>query len=190
MLNINFTPDWDNLKVLSRNRMPSRSYYIPGDANNTEAKSRWDIRSDRFMLLNGMWNFNYYTSVADVPDDFVTADLGGKEEKVPSVWQAQGYEKWHYTNINYPYPVDPPHVPNHNPCGIYKRKFTVPESFKGMKVNLSFLGVSAAYHVYINAKLVGYNQVSHMTGEFDVTDYLCDGENEICVIVYKWCDGS
>ncbi|MBO5037384.1 MAG: DUF4981 domain-containing protein [Clostridia bacterium] len=190
MLNINFTPDWDNLKVLSRNRMPSRSYYIPGDANNTEAKSRWDIRSDRFMLLNGMWNFNYYTSVADVPDDFVTADLGGKEEKVPSVWQAQGYEKWHYTNINYPYPVDPPHVPNHNPCGIYKRKFTVPASFKGMKVNLSFLGVSAAYHVYINAKLVGYNQVSHMTGEFDVTDYLCDGENEICVIVYKWCDGS
>ncbi len=189
MLNINSIPDWNNLQVLSKNRMQSRTYFIPGETN-AFARSRSEIESDGFILLNGMWSFKYYTSVADVPEDFVTAELGGKEEKVPSVWQALGYEKWHYTNVNYPIPVMPPQVPNHNPCGVYKRKFTVPASFKDKQVNLSFLGVSSAYHVYINGKLVGYNQVSHMTGEFDVTNFLCDGENEICCIVYKWCDGS
>lgn len=190
MLNVNFAPDWDNLKILSKNRMPSRTYFIPGEVNTAIAGSRYDIKSDRFVLLNGMWMFKYYRSVADVPDNFVTADIGGKEEKVPSTWQTQGYEIWHYSNVNYTIPVMPPHVPTHNPCGVYKRSFVLPESFKDMKVNLSFLGVSSAYHVYINGKLVGYNQVSHMTGEFDVTEFVKEGENEICVIVYKWCDGT
>jgi len=190
MLNINNTPDWCNLKVLSRNRQPSRSYFIPGEYKDIGPRSRSEINPDNILLLNGLWKFRYFTSVADVPDDFVTADIGGKEETVPSVWQAQGYEKWHYTNANMPIPVDPPNVPNHNPCGIYKRQFEIPSSFKGKNVFLSFLGVASSYHVYINGQLVGYNQVSHMTGEFDVTGYLKDGLNDICVIVYKWCDGT
>ena len=190
MLNINCAQDWSNLRILSRNRQPSRTYFIPGECENLKAKARSEIDQKNILLLNGMWLFKYYKSVADVPEDFVTADLGGKEETVPSVWQAQGYERWHYTNVNMPIPVDPPNVPNHNPCGIYKRQFEVPASFEGKNIFLSFLGVASAYHVYINGKLVGYNQVSHMTGEFDITGYLRDGKNDICVIVYKWCDGT
>ena len=192
--NVNGKPDWQNLAVLSRNRLKSRTYFIPYEnldaCRKATVSARSEIRSERFMLLNGMWDFNYYRSIADVPEDFVTADLGGKPEKVPSVWQAQGYEIWHYVNVVEPIPVTPPTVPNHNPVGIYKRKFSVPSTFAGMNVKLSFLGVASAYHVYINGENVGYNQVSHMTGEFDITEYLNGGENEICVIVYKWCDGT
>ena len=194
MFNSEIRPDWQDIKIISRNRLPSRAYFIPyGDLKTcmeSKTEARENIKSDRFMLLNGMWDFKYYRSVVDVPYDFVTADLGGKEEYVPSVWQAQGYEKWHYTNVNIPIPVLPPLVPTHNPVGIYKRKFTVPDSFKGMNVKISFLGVVSAFHVYINGELVGYDQVSHMTGEFDITDKLVDGENDICVIVYKWCNGT
>ena len=190
MLNINSAPDWDNLKILSKNRIPSRTYFIPGETESVKAVPREKLNGKNILLLSGTWEFKYFNSVADVPEDFVTAPLAGKQEKVPSVWQAQGYEKWHYTNVNYPIPVDPPHVPNHNPCGIYKRRFTLPQSFDGKEIFLSFLGVASSYHVYINGVLAGYNQVSHMTGEFNITDLIKDGENDICVIVYKWCDGT
>ncbi len=190
MLNINAAPDWDNLKILSRNREDSRTYFIPGQTANIKAAARSEIDQNKIILLNGMWEFRYFRSVADVPDDFVTGTLGGKEEHVPSVWQAQGYEKWHYSNVNYPIPLDPPHVPNHNPCGVYKRKFVLPKSFYDKEIFISFLGVASAYHVYINGSLAGYDQVSHMTGEFDITRFVKEGENEICVIVYKWCDGT
>ena len=169
MLNINAAPDWDNLKILSRNREDSRTYFIPGQTANIKAAARSEIDQNNIILLNGMWEFRYFRSVADVPDDFVTGTLGGKEEHVPSVWQAQGYEKWHYSNVNYPIPLDPPHVPNHNPCGVYKRKFVLPKSFYDKEIFISFLGVASAYHVYINGTLAGYDQVSHMTGEFDIT---------------------
>ncbi len=194
MFNSAICPDWQDIKVISKNRLASRSYFIPYESlescEASKVEARENIKSKRFMLLNGMWDFKYYRSVVDVPHDFVTADLGGKEEYVPSVWQAQGYEKWHYANVQMPIPVIPPNVPTHNPVGIYKRKFTVPESFKGMNVKISFLGVVSSFHVYINGELIGYDQVSHMTGEFDITDKLFDGENDICVIVYKWCNGT
>ena len=194
MFNSERLPDWQDIKIISKNRLPSRSYFIPygslEECLSSKVCPRAEIKSDRFMLLNGMWDFKYYRSVVDVPEDFVTADLGGKEEYVPSVWQAQGYEKWHYANVQLPIPVLPPMVSQHNPVGIYKRKFNVPASFKGMNVKISFLGVVSAFHVYINGQLVGYDQVSHMTGEFDITDKLIEGENDICVIVYKWCNGT
>lgn len=194
MFNSEMCPDWQDIKTISRNRLPSRSYFIPYESAavcaNDRTEARSGIKSKRFMLLNGMWDFKYYRSAVDVPEDFVTTDLGGKQEYVPSVWQAQGYEIWHYSNVNYPIPVLPPNVPTHNPVGIYKRRFTLPEGFKGMNVRISFLGVASAFHLYINSALVGYDQVSHMTGEFDITSFLRDGENEITVIVYKWCNGT
>lgn len=186
--------DWQNINIISKNRCLSRSYFIPYESLEKCLKSkispRVDIDSDRFMLLNGIWNFKYFKSVFDVPEDFVTSDIGGDEEIVPSVWQTQGHELWQYTNTEYPIPVLPPIVPTHNPVGIYKRKFILPEAFKGMNVKISFLGVASAFHVYINGNLAGYDQVSHMTGEFDITNLLAEGENSICVIVYKWCTGT
>lgn len=194
MLNVNALPDWQNLSVLSKNRLPSRSYFIPyeGEAECLSAPffcDRREITSKRFMLLNGLWNFSYFRSVAFLPENFF--DLDGKEEEVPSVWQAQGYEDWQYVNIDYPFPVNPPEIPNHNPVGVYGRKFTVPAEFKGKTVKINFLGVASSFHVYVNRKEVGYGQVSHSTNEYDITEYLnFEGENELCVVVYKWCEGS
>ena len=192
MLNVNAKPDWQNINVLSKNRLPSRSYFIPYQSMEVCAgaaiESRFDINSDRFLLLSGMWEFSYFPSVAELPEDFL--NIKGKLEYVPSTWQAQGYEKWHYSNVNYTIPVMPPMVPNHNPVGVYKRTFELPESFKNNIIKISFLGVSSSYHLYINKKEVGYSQVSHMTSEFDITPYIVSGANEIVVVVYKWCDGT
>lgn len=194
MLNVNASPDWQNLSVLSKNRLPSRSYFIPYESEDKCLSApffcdRKDINSKRFMLLNGMWNFSYFRSILFLPDNFF--DLEGKKEPVPSVWQSQGYEKWQYVNIDYPFPVNPPEIPNHNPVGIYSRKFTVPEDFKDKIIKINFLGVASAFHLYVNRKEVGYGQVSHSTNEYDITEYLnFDGENELCVVVYKWCEGN
>ncbi|MDF2686704.1 MAG: hypothetical protein K0S55_1886, partial [Clostridia bacterium] len=193
MLNVNAKPDWQNVNILSKNRLSSRSYFIPFQSvkacENDEIGSRFNIKSDRFLLLNGMWEFSYFQSVTELPENFLT-NLKGKLEYVPSTWQAQGYEKWHYSNVNYTIPVMPPFVPNHNPVGVYKRTFELPETFKDKIVKISFLGVSSSYHLYINGKEVGYSQVSHMTSEFNITPYITSGINEITVVVYKWCDGT
>lgn len=193
MLNVNKTPDWQNLSVLSKNRIPSRAYFIPY-ANEEECLAapffcdRKEITSDRFLLLNGEWRFSYFRSVAFLPDDIFS--LEGDAVNVPSVWQTTGYEDWNYVNIDYPFPLDPPGVPNHNPVGVYSRRFTLPESFSNKTVTVNFLGVATAFHLYVNRKEVGYGQVSRSTNEFDITPYLTCGENEITVVVYKWCDGS
>ena len=193
MLNVNKTPDWQNLSVLSVNRVPSRAYFIPYKSEEECLAApffcdRKEIKSDRFLLLNGDWHFSYFRSVAFLPENIF--DLEGKEIPVPSVWQTQGCEDWNYVNIDYPFPLNPPEVPNHNPVGIYSRKFTLPKSFDGKTVTVNFLGVASAFHLFINRKKVGYGQVSRSTNEFDITPYLVDGENEITVEVYKWCDGN
>lgn len=193
--NFNSVPDWQNINVISRNRCPSRSYFIPFGSENECRRAdivcdRSELCSGRFLLLSGDWEFKYYRSIAEVPEDFVSGDLNGDTVTVPSVWQAGGYEPWHYTNVDYPIPLNPPCVPNHNPCGVYKRSFVLPESFSGLRVRISFLGVASSFHFFVNGQFAGYDQVSHMTGEFDISDLITPGQNEICVIVYKWCDGT
>ena len=103
----------------------------------------------------------------------------------------RGYDVPNYTNVNYPYPVDPPHVPDENPCALYTRTFTLDEAILRLKdIILTFEGVDSCFYVWINGSFVGYSQVSHMTSEFDITKLVREGENEISVLVIKWCDGS
>ena len=109
------------------------------------------------------------------------------------MWQMHGHGKPAYTNVTFPFPVDPPHVPNENPTGCYRRRFTVPAEWDGgSRRVLRFEGVDSAYHVWVNGKLVGYAQGSRNASEFDVTDALQpgDGEQTLAVRVYQWCDGT
>ena len=101
-----------------------------------------------------------------------------------------GYDQHQYTNTRYPFPVDPPYVPHANPCGAYIRTFSYQREERAPKAYLNFEGVDSCFYVWLNGRYVGYSQVSHATSEFDVTDYLRDGENKIAVLVLKWCDGS
>ena len=102
----------------------------------------------------------------------------------------QGYGRPNYTNVNYPYPVDPPHVPDDNPTGLYRRRFYLPETWAGRQVVLVFEGVDSAYYVWVNGQMAGYSQVPHLPAEFDITPLLQPGENQVAVEVFQWSDGS
>ena len=149
--------------------------------------------SDRMQLLNGTWKFQYFDSIYDMKDAFYEDGYSVEsfdEIAVPSVWQMAGYDTHQYTNIRYPFPFDPPYVPQDIPCGAYVHTFDYARDDAAPKAYLNFEGVDSCFYVWLNGTYVGYSQVSHMTSEFDVTDVLREGENRISVLVMKWCDGS
>ncbi|MBW3092128.1 beta-galactosidase [Bifidobacterium sp. 82T10] len=109
---------------------------------------------------------------------------------VPSVWQNHGFDGHEYTNVNYPYPLDPPYVPQDDPCGVYIHEFEHTPNPDAPRTFLNFEGVDSCFYVWLNGRFIGYSQVSHSTSEFDVTDALDNGMNILAVLVLKWCDGS
>lgn len=182
---------WENPEILHVNCEKPHAYFIPYENEN---KARKGIRgtSKYFNSLNGLWKFKYLNSVYDVEDDFYRIDYNADNWDnlpVPSNWQLHGYGKPNYTNKNYPYPCDPPFVPNENPTGLYIRDFFV-NDIADRKNYLVFEGVSSCFYVWLNGEYVGYSQVSHMTSEFDISKYLKSGRNRLAVMVLKWCDGS
>lgn len=183
---------YENLSVLHENTMPARAYYIPASKRMDNLVEHRE-ESDRMQLLNGTWKFQYFNSIYDIQDSFFEKNYDTEnfdEIQVPSVWQMAGYDTHQYTNIRYPYPFDPPYVPQDIPCGAYVHNFEYSRDEKASKAFLNFEGVDSCFYVWINGSYIGYSQVSHMTSEFDVTDVLQDGTNTVAVLVMKWCDGS
>ena len=183
---------YENLNVLHENTMPARAYYIPASKRMDNLVEHRE-ESDRMQLLNGTWKFQYYNSIYDIQESFFEKDYYTEkfdEIQVPSVWQMKGYDTHQYTNIRYPFPFDPPYVPQDIPCGAYAHTFVYHKDENAPKAFFNFEGVDSCFYVWINGSYVGYSQVSHMTSEFDITDLLQDGENTIAVLVMKWCDGS
>lgn len=183
---------YEDLSVLHENTMPARAYYVPASKRmDNLVKHREE--SDRMQLLNGTWKFQYYNSIYDIQESFFEKDYDTEnfdEIQVPSVWQMAGYDTHQYTNIRYPFPFDPPYVPQDIPCGAYAHTFDYHKDENAPKAFLNFEGVDSCFYVWVNGSYVGYSQVSHMTSEFDITDLLQDGKNTIAVLVMKWCDGS
>lgn len=183
---------YENLSVLHENTMPARAYYIPA-SRRMDNLVEYREESDRMQLLNGTWKFQYFNSIYDIQDSFFEKNYDTEnfdEIQVPSVWQMAGYDTHQYTNIRYPFPFDPPYVPQDIPCGAYVHTFEYSRDEKAPKSFLNFEGVDSCFYVWINGSYIGYSQVSHMTSEFDVTDVLQDGTNTVAVLVMKWCDGS
>ena len=183
---------YENLSVLHENTMPARAYYIPASRRMDNLVEHRE-ESDRMQLLNGTWKFQYFNSIYDIQDSFFEKNYDTEnfdEIQVPSVWQMAGYDTHQYTNIRYPFPFDPPYVPQDIPCGTYVHTFEYSRDEKAPKSFLNFEGVDSCFYVWINGSYIGYSQVSHMTSEFDVTDVLQDGTNTVAVLVMKWCDGS
>ena len=162
---------YENPFKTSENRCVPRSYYIPSGVS-------------KYTLLNGVWNFKYFEREIDVPDIIDNWDT----IPVPSCWQTEGYDIVNYTNQEYPFPVDMPYVPDDNPCGVYNRQFNI-ENLWG-KIYFVLEGVSSCAFLYINGRYVGFTQGSHLQAEFDITDYVVEGSNDITVKVLKWCCGS
>lgn len=183
---------FENPKILHVGTMEKRAYYVPYPPEDVN-KSSDRTKSGRLHLLNGEWDFLYLKSVYNITDEFYLPgyDRAGFDKiPVPSVGQNHGYDRHQYTNIKYPFPYDPPHVPVDNPCGVYVREFYADTSWNGMRKYINFEGVDSCFYLWINGKFTGYSQVSHSTSEFDITDYVHEGVNTIAVLVLKWCDGS
>lgn len=162
---------YENPRITSENRCAPRSYYIP--AGKSE-----------YHLLSGDWRFAFYSRDIDVPEEIHHWDT----IPVPFCWQLHGYEHPNYSNLNYPYPCDPPYVPDDNPCGIYEREFELAD--KWGRVYFVFEGVSSCAYLYVNGRYVGFTQGSHLQAEFDITEYVHTGMNTIRAKVLKWCCGS
>lgn len=183
---------YEDLKIMHENTMPSRAYYMPASHDmGPLVEDRFS--SDRVICMNGTWEFQYFNSIYDLQEKFYEQGYDCSrftQVEVPGVWQNYGYDSHQYTNVRYPIPLDPPYVPQENPCGAYVRKFYYEIPEEAPRAYLNFEGVDSCFYVWVNGKYVGYSQVSHATSEFDVTEVLKNGENTLAVLVLKWCDGT
>ena len=202
--------DWENPAVFNINMEDPHASLIsfPDELSALESIK---IKSPNYKSLDGIWKFNWVKTPDQRPywffkDDYDTRDW--KDIEVPSNWQMKGYDVAVYANITYPfwtykdvfnsrgsnssnYKKVPPAIPHDwNPVGSYKRNFKVPADWKNKEIFLHFGAVSSAFYVWINEKLVGYNEDSKLPAEFNITNYLKSGKNFISVEVYRWSDGS
>lgn len=166
---------------------PPRTYYVPFSENQEISMKHGIIdreKSDRFFSLNGSWLIREHACAEEV-------DIAEEMEStilVPSCVQMHGYDRIQYINCRYPFPFDPPHVPQENPTYHYRRTFTIEDLSE--RYYLVFEGVDSAFYVYVNGEKAGYGQISHAINEFDITSYLHQGENTLDVVVLKWSASS
>ncbi|MDL4843223.1 glycoside hydrolase family 2 TIM barrel-domain containing protein [Aquibacillus rhizosphaerae] len=184
--------DWENVNVLQRNRKPNRAHFVPFKDKQSALTFKRD-NAAFFKLLNGNWKFHYATSPSLSPEKFYTTgyDISNWDDLyVPSSWQMHGYGNPVYTNVVYPFPVDPPFVPSENPTGSYVREFFISKVWMEKHITLKFEGVDSAFYVWVNGQKVGYSQGSRMPSEFDITPYILEGKNSVAVQVYQWSDAT
>ena len=175
---------WENPDLLHENRLPPRAYHLPFDTEWDALEDRRDNAS-RYELLNGLWDFRYFECPLDLPQS--TQEIAfDRQLPVPSCWQCYGYGQIHYSNINYPIPFTPPHVPALNPVGVYQRTFMQPQTSD--TTYLVFEGVSSCFEVYLNHQYAGMSKGSHLQAEFALSPV--PGENTLTVVVYTWSSGS
>lgn len=199
-----------NFDVFQDRRLPSRSYFIPfrtqREAQEAELLHQRSA-SPLVQFLSGEWDFKYYQKLADVPVNFNTDEIDFDQVPVPSCWQFMGYEKPFYVNQKYQFKDDPPRIPTDDPAGvyvtpgkfrvidgaynsmgIYRRFFDVKK--EGQRFIVSFLGAMSCIEVYLNGSYIGYSEGSHNTAEFDLTEKILDGRNELVAVVHKWTNGT
>lgn len=172
---------WMTPALPGENRMPARAHYIPYAADTFEESDR-NARS-----LDGVWDFRYYETIPEVPED-VSAISYTDTMPVPACWQCHGYGQIQYTNHAYPIPFMPPHVPMDTPVGVYHRYFDLADT-EGRKY-IMFDGVCSMFLLYVNGRYVGMSKGSHLASEFELTDFVRAGANEITVVVFTYSDAT
>lgn len=175
---------WENIDNFGINRLPARASFTPVLGKGEKSS----------LSLNGEWSFHFDPSPIEAPAGFEEPDYNDADWEmipVPSSWQLQGYGYPHYTNVQYPIPLDAPHVPTANPTGSYRRAFILPEEWKGRAVRIRFDGVDSWFELYVNGEYVGEGMGSRLPHEFDITSKLdFGGENILAVRVVQWSAGT
>ena len=185
--------EWKNYKVFQVNAQRPHasfmSYKTPEDALKYTS-----LPASAYQLLSGEWRFRWSRNPSERPVNFFQENFDTNNWKtiaVPADWQLSGYDEAYYTNISYPFTAKFPGVPEvFNPVGSYKRKFVLNPKFTGQRIMLHFKGVNSAFYVWVNGKKIGYSEDSKTPAEFDVTNDVKPGQNDIAVEVYRWNAGS
>ena len=197
---------WEDETFFEENKEKGHAYYVPysttqamlADAQHYE-KPWVTPNSDRVMSLNGIWKLNYVDSPGKRPGEAAFWGDGADVSKwddieVPSCLEMKGYGKPLYINENYAFSNNPPYISMKsgltNSVASYRRTFTLPENWTNHRVLLHFDGIYSAAYVWVNGTYVGYSQGSNNDAEFDVTDKVRQGENNVSVQVIRWSDGS
>ncbi len=183
--------DWQNPKKLHFGRLSEVSHFF-AYSNSEDAIIGNEAFSDRYMLLNGEWDFKFFNNWYDVPKDIISKrTLKADKIEVPSNWQMKGYgAPPQYVNYCFPFNVNPPYVPNENEVGVYNKDFALPLSFKGKEVHINFEGVDSFFYLFVNGEFVGFSKGSHSFAAFDITKFIKNNHARITVLVFKYSDGS
>lgn len=194
-------PEWQSQYAVGLNKLTPHTYVWPyTDVSDIEKPGGYE-QSPYYMSLNGKWKFNWVKNPDNRPKDFYQPSYytgGWTDINVPGNWERQGYGTAIYVNETYEFDdkmfnfkKNPPLVPyKENEVGSYRRTFKVPADWKGRRVVLCCEGAISFYYVWVNGKLLGYNQGSKTAAEWDITDVLNDGENVIAMEVYRWSAGA
>ncbi|MBK3517233.1 glycoside hydrolase family 2 TIM barrel-domain containing protein [Carboxylicivirga marina] len=188
--------DWENPHVFAFNKQAGRASF------DSYSKARHALTFNRdnaefFQLLNGYWQFNWVKTPAQRPLEFYHNDFddtGWDSIKVPSNWELEGYGIPIYVNTTYPFAMtnpQPPTIPDGwNPVGSYRKTFVIDDNWDGKRVFLHLGAVKSAMYLWINGQKVGYSQGSKLPAEFEISNYIHQGENILALEVYRWSDGS
>ncbi|MFD2825350.1 glycoside hydrolase family 2 TIM barrel-domain containing protein [Leeuwenhoekiella polynyae] len=185
--------EWENPLVYERNKLEPHTDFI-AYTNQTDARADVFSTSPYYQSLNGTWKFNFVKKPEDRPQDFYKTnfdDSNWDSISVPANWELKGFGIPIYTNIDYPFPKNPPFVDNsYNPVGTYRRSFEIPETWKDKEVILNLSSVSGYARVFVNGKEAGMTKVAKSPSEFDITPLLIKGKNQLAIQVFRWHDGS
>ncbi|AIU67716.1 beta-galactosidase subunit alpha [Vibrio coralliilyticus] len=182
--------NWENFLHLHENRMAPRAYFFSYDSVKTAQTFQREL-SHHFMLLSGQWNFNFFTNPMLVPEEFYSQKMEQWGQiTVPNMWQMEGHGDLQYTDEGFPFPIDVPFVPSDNPTGAYQRTFTLGENWKNKQTIIKFDGVETYFEMYVNGEYVGFSKGSRLTAEFDISNYVQQGENLLSVRVMQWADST
>ncbi|MBR5851711.1 MAG: DUF4981 domain-containing protein [Bacteroidaceae bacterium] len=200
MLNV-----WEDETFFGENKENGRATYVPyASVAKMKADARYEFpwlapENAEYMSLNGEWNIKWVETIAERPgkDAFWGDDVdvsAWNKIKVPSCLEMEGYGDPLYINVNYPFKNNPPLIEMKydllNSVASYRRDFDVPANWGDKRVFLHFDGIYGAAFVWMNGKYVGYTQSGNNDAEFDVTDHLREGKNNVCVQVVRWSDAS
>lgn len=186
-------PDWNRPDRMQLQQLPPHAYLIQfPDQFACQAAITNNRRyvSPSVILLNGEWDFKLFDSVLQLPENILSYRSGFSKIQVPGAWQTQGFGRIRPAGYVYPYPVCPPRVPDEGPVGVYRRKLQLPLGWSKVRKRLVLQGVRSACHIFVNSKPAGYTQGSGLPAEFDITQLLHDGINELFILVHAWSDGS
>ncbi len=186
-------PEWKDKSVLQVNTVKPHVSMMVFPCKHT-AKTMERQLSPYFLSLNGQWKFHHVEKPANRPKNFFETgydDNNWDTIPVPSNWQLEGYDYPIYTNIKYPFPIQEQKVPeDFNPVGSYRKIFTVPESWDGRQVFINFEGVNAGFYLWVNGEKIGYSQGSRTPAEFNITEHIVKGKNQLSVQVFRYTIGS